>query len=97
LIKRFQLCFELAFKVLKDFLEQHGETEIFGSKDAFRLAFQRGIIAESELWMEMVESRIKAGHTYDEEKANALSKVIYSDYFRLFGNLAHTLEKQIVK
>ncbi|MFA6572277.1 MAG: HI0074 family nucleotidyltransferase substrate-binding subunit, partial [Bacteroidota bacterium] len=93
LIKRFEMTFELANNVLKDFLQLQGETELFGSRDTFRTAFQRGIIKDGELWMEMIESRIKSVHTYDEEKAKELSKTIYENYIGLFKSLAVTLEK----
>jgi nucleotidyltransferase substrate binding protein (TIGR01987 family) len=93
LIKRFEMTFELANNVLKDFLQLQGETELFGSRDTFRNAFQRGIIKDGELWMEMIESRIISVHTYDEEKAKELSKTIYENYIGLFKNLEITLEK----
>ena len=93
LIKRFEMTFELANNVLKDFLQLQGETQLFGSRDTFRTAFQHGIIRDGELWMEMIESRIKSVHTYDEEKAKELAKMIYKNYIGLFKNLAGTLEK----
>jgi nucleotidyltransferase substrate binding protein (TIGR01987 family) len=39
LIQCFEYTHELAWKTLKDFLAERGNTDIFGSKDATRTAF----------------------------------------------------------
>ena len=39
LIQAFEYNFELAWNVIKDFYGSQGETDIQGSRDAFRLAF----------------------------------------------------------
>ena len=57
LIQAFKYTYELAWNTLKDYLESQGETEIHGSRDSFRLAFQRGLIEDGETWMDMVRSQ----------------------------------------
>ena len=47
LIKAFEYSFELAWTTLKDFMEYQGHTDIYGSRDTIRKAFQRKWI-ESE-------------------------------------------------
>lgn len=44
LIQLFEYTQELSWKVIKDFYESLGEINIQGSRDAFELAFQRGLI-----------------------------------------------------
>ncbi len=39
---------------------------IFGSRDAFRLACKRDLIEEGEVWMDMIMSRALTSHTYNE-------------------------------
>ena len=95
IIKRFELTFELSWNLLKDFLELQGYTELYGSRNTFRIAFERGIIHDGEMWMEMIESRIKSAHTYDEENANDITNKIYSHYIELFNQLRLTMEKQV--
>jgi len=69
LIKSFEYTYELGWNVMKDFLLEKGNNEIFGSKDAIRLAFKMGIIDNGEAWMNMVNDRNRTVHTYDNENA----------------------------
>jgi hypothetical protein len=66
LIQSFKYTYELAWNTLKDLFDQQGESNILGSRDAFRLAFQRGLIENGEAWMDMVKSRSLTSHTYNE-------------------------------
>ncbi len=59
LIQAFEYTHELAWKVLRDFLEERGVQKIYGSKDATREAFKAGLIENGEVWMKMIESRNK--------------------------------------
>jgi nucleotidyltransferase substrate binding protein (TIGR01987 family) len=51
LIQGFEFTHELAWNLLKDYLIHQGIVAIVGSRDATRLAFQNGLIADGELWM----------------------------------------------
>ncbi len=93
LIKAFEYTYELAWNVIKDFYEEQGEQSIQGSKDAFRLAFQRGLIQEGKSWMEMVENRKLTVHTYDDETADEIANLIKTQYFKNFIDLHGSLEK----
>ncbi len=44
LIQAFEYTYELAWNTIKDYFENQGETGIHGSRDAFRLAFRRGLV-----------------------------------------------------
>lgn len=44
LIKAFEYTYELAWNVMKDFLTERGVSDIFGSRDAIRVAFKEGLI-----------------------------------------------------
>ena len=56
LIQSFEYTYELAWNTLKDLFEQQGESNILGSRDAFRLAFKRGLIENGEIWMKMIKN-----------------------------------------
>ncbi|TKT93983.1 nucleotidyltransferase [Dyadobacter frigoris] len=60
LIQRFEYTHELAWNVMKDFFELEGNTTIMGSGSATREAFKKGIIADGENWMDMINSRNSA-------------------------------------
>jgi nucleotidyltransferase substrate binding protein (TIGR01987 family) len=69
---------------MKDFLLYQGITTITGSRDAIREAFNKGLIADGENWMNMIEDRILSVHTYNEETAEKIEHKIYNIYFNLF-------------
>lgn len=85
LIQAFEFTHELAWKTLKDFLEQRGVAEIYGSKDATRLAFSAGLITDGEVWMAMIKSRNQTSHTYDCATAGEIARAIITAYFPAFG------------
>jgi len=84
LIQAFEYTYELAWNVIKDFYEYQGTTDIQGSRDAIRTAFRMGLITDGKGWLQMVESRIKSSHTYNEEIAEEICNAIESSYFGLF-------------
>jgi nucleotidyltransferase substrate binding protein (TIGR01987 family) len=86
-IQAFEMTHELAWNVLKDYLQDQGYQDIKGSKDATRAAFKVGLIADGERWMSMIQSRNLSSHTYDEQTAETLVTVIFSDYLPLFQTL----------
>jgi len=93
LIKAFEYTYELAWNTMKDFYEEQGETAIQGSKDAIRMAFNRGLIKSGQAWMNMVQSRIKSSHTYNEETADEIADEIVNSYYKLFLHFQKTMEE----
>ena len=73
LLKSFEFTYELAWKSIKDYLEVQGLSGIIGSRDAFRLALQNGLINEGDTWQDMVDDRNLLSHDYDEKIATAIA------------------------
>ncbi len=84
LIQAFEFTHELAWKTLKDFLYEKGNKEIYGSKDAVKEAFKYNILANGEVWMDMIQSRNKTSHTYNEDTAGEILDAIINKYFYEF-------------
>jgi nucleotidyltransferase substrate binding protein (TIGR01987 family) len=80
LIQAFEFTHELAWNTLKDFLESRGAINLYGSKDATREAFAKGLIEDGDQWMAMIQSRNRTTHTYNEETADEIAKAILSHY-----------------
>lgn len=93
LIQCFEYNYELSWNVIKDFYHSQGETNIQGSKDAFRLAFKRGLIQNGDIWMDMVQSRTLTSHTYNDSTAREVIDSIQNKYFDAFRDLKNQLEK----
>ena len=72
LIQAFEITYELTWNTIKDFYISQGETNIQGSRDAFRIAFNRGLIEDGELFMNTIKSRQLTSHSYNEETADLI-------------------------
>ncbi|MFN7901618.1 MAG: nucleotidyltransferase substrate binding protein [Holosporales bacterium] len=81
LIQSFEYTHELAWKVLKDYLEEQGFNGIIGSKNATRLAFKEGLLSNGEAWMDMIEARNQTSHTYDPDTAAHIAARISSVFY----------------
>jgi len=91
-IQAFEFCHELAWNVLKDYFEYQGNIGITGSRDAAREAFNRGLIEDGDLWMEMIKSRNKTSHTYNKSVAQEIVDKTFSQYVTAFKRLVEKME-----
>ncbi|MBI2422159.1 MAG: nucleotidyltransferase substrate binding protein [Candidatus Hydrogenedentes bacterium] len=95
LIQGFEFTHELAWNVLKDFLEYEGIQGLVGSRGAVREAFKRGLLTEGESWMDMIDKRNLSRHTYNLEVAAELAAAIQERYHPAFLALQARLEKEV--
>lgn len=93
LIQCFEFTIELAWKTLQDLLDAKGY-EIKGPKPVIKQAFQDGIIVNGNAWIEMLESRNKISHTYNEKIALEISENIRTKYYNLLDDLSTFLSKE---
>ena len=93
LVQAFEFTHELAWNTLKDFLEERGQTGLYGSRDATRAAFAAGLLADGDLWMRMIASRNQTTHTYNEETVEDICGAIIGDYEPAFHGLHESLSK----
>lgn len=93
-IQGFEFVHELAWNVLKDFLEYEGIQGIVGSRGAVREAFKRGLIEEGELWMDMIEKRNLTLHTYNNALAQELVTLIVNSYYPAFLTLRQAMQSR---
>jgi len=94
LIQRFKYTHELAWNVMKDYAEYQGNSTIGGSRDASREALQLKIVEDGEVWMDMIKSRNKTSHTYNEETANEIYSKILKEYYPVFEKFRNTMEEK---
>lgn len=84
LIKAFEFTYELSWKVMKDFFNYQGNSDIMGARDAIRESFKSGLIDQGESWMEMIKSRNQTSHCYNEDTAYLIAEKITHTYLDLF-------------
>lgn len=92
-IQGFEFTHELAWNVLKDYLEYEGIQGIVGSRGAVREAFKRGLIFNGEAWMDMIEKRNLSSHAYNLDVAVQLVGTIREIYYPEFLALRERLEQ----
>lgn len=90
LIQFYEMAFELAWKTLKDYLENQGIITKL-PRDVIKKAWQSDIIDNGHLWIEALEDRNLTSHTYNEETANKVVKKIKESYFFLLQQLNNFL------
>lgn len=83
LIQCFEFSHELAWKVMKDYAEYQGITEIFGSRDAIRYSLRLGAV-DDERWMDTIKDRNVTSHHYDDDTAQKIVDNIINVYYPLF-------------
>ena len=97
MIQGFEIIHELAWKVIKDFFAIQGETGIYGSRDAFQLAFKNGLIKNGSVFMESIKSRNLTSHTYDEKISDEIVFDIINKYYDAFEELRESMLDEKVK
>jgi len=80
IIQIFEMCYELGWKLMKDYLEYQGYADIQGPRFAIKKAFEIGIVADGHTWLNLLNDRNLAAHVYDEEKAKELDTLIRTQY-----------------
>ena len=93
LIQAFEYTYELAWNTIKDFYQSIGETDIQGSRDAFRIAFNRGLVTNENL-IKAVKSRQITSHSYNEETAAEIYRDVFDKYYDAFKELENSLQKE---
>ncbi|NFG41020.1 nucleotidyltransferase [Clostridium botulinum] len=79
IIQFFEMTFELAWKVLKDYLESEGYM-VKSPRETVKQAFQIGLIDNGHIWIDALSNRNLTTHTYDEELADKMTKEILISY-----------------
>ncbi|MHA1608254.1 MAG: HI0074 family nucleotidyltransferase substrate-binding subunit [Candidatus Freyarchaeota archaeon] len=93
-IKRFELCYELVWKLIKEYLADVGII-CRSPRDTFREARRVEIIEDERLWMEMIEDRNALVHTYEMEKAREIFRKIKNEYVDCLQDVYEKIKRRI--
>jgi nucleotidyltransferase substrate binding protein (TIGR01987 family) len=92
-IKRFELCFELLWKTLKDYLEREGII-CRSPRGCLKEAFALGLLKSESEWLEILKDRNLSVHTYLEELAEEIYEKLPS-HLKAMEKLAAKLEMEL--
>lgn len=94
-VQRFEYTVELAWKVLKDFLEHSGaRLSSVTPKSVVKAAFQARLISDGQLWIDMLDHRNSLSHKYDPALLAPGLQAIQSRYLPALEALHASLRKQ---
>ena len=80
LIQRFEYTHELAWKVMKDYAECQGYTDVRGSRDAIRKALEMNLI-DDRRWMETIEDRNLTSRYYENNELTEILVRVENAYY----------------
>ena len=92
----FEICFEQAWKAMKEVLENYGyaESATGSPRMILKTAYKAGMISDEELWLSALASRNNVAHAYNKVIAMDIINKAKNDYYNMFVKLAQTIEKQ---
>lgn len=92
----FEICFEQAWKLMKQVLEEHGrfEEKIGSPRAIIKVAYQCGMLSDCEAWLELLEARNILAHTYSDEQSLSVIRKLKTDYLQMFFVLKSELQER---
>ena len=94
-IQRFEFTLELGWKTLKDYLEFSGVAlDQVTPKSVIKQAFAARLVADGQLWVDMLDYRNRLSHMYDEEIFGEAVTQIAERYVHAFEEMHAMLKKE---
>ncbi|HBW37009.1 nucleotidyltransferase substrate binding protein [Desulfosporosinus sp. BICA1-9] len=94
LIQCFEYTFELAWKTMKDYLEEQG-FNIKSPRMAIQTGFQIELLQDGHVWIDALEKRNLMAHTYNENLTIEAERLIRTAYYGMLQELFSTLEGMV--
>lgn len=95
IIQFFEMSFELAWNMVKDYLEEQGFVDVKSPRSALKKAFEMNILENGHDWMDLLQDRNLTAHTYDEQKASDMEQLIDNKYFPILKALQVSFKQKL--
>ncbi|MGH8583164.1 MAG: nucleotidyltransferase substrate binding protein [Gammaproteobacteria bacterium] len=87
-IQRFEVAFELAWKTIKDYLEESGVVvNPVTPRNVIKEAFAARLLDDADVWIDMMLHRNLLSHTYDIKPFEMVLQALAERYFMAFDRL----------
>jgi nucleotidyltransferase substrate binding protein (TIGR01987 family) len=98
LVALYEICFEQAWKAMKEILEQQGfaEERTGSPKIVLKTAFSAGMIKDENLWMAALNARNNVAHSYNKEIALDIINQTKDEFYKMFEILKIELDENWV-
>ena len=92
-VKAYEMVVELGWNLLKDYMEHQGLDIQPNPKETVRVAFNRQLIADAQVWIDAIGNRNRSAHSYNEAVATELTNEINYKFLPAFEQLLDTFTK----
>lgn len=98
LVGLYEICFEQAWKLMKDILEKHGyEGAATGSpKLIIKTAYQASMISDEDTWLAALQARNNVTHSYNRVVALDIVRQTKEQFYELFCTLKKKIDENWV-
>lgn len=95
MVALFEICFEQAWKAMKEVLEESGysERKLGSPRAVLKLAYQAGMISDETLWLKALQARNDIIHSYSEPIALQIIRDSQEHFLPLFCALSKELHE----
>lgn len=96
LVALYEICFEQAWKAMKEVLEYNGfkESATGSPRQILKTAYKAGLIKEEKDWLDALISRNNVAHAYNKEVALDIVKAARERYYEMFVELKEEMERE---
>jgi nucleotidyltransferase substrate binding protein (TIGR01987 family) len=94
-VQRFEYTLELAWKTIKDYLEESGVVlSAVTPRQVIKDAFAARLIADGQTWIDMIDHHNLLSHTYDPTNFEEAVDAIHGRYLAAFRQVRDLLESR---
>lgn len=94
LVALYEICFEQAWKAIKEIMEQNGvhEAESGSPRQILKSAYKAGMIKDEMVWLEALVSRNNVAHAYNNAVALEIVHKSKETYYNMFLELKNEID-----
>ena len=92
-VKAFEICYELSWKIMKKILEFRG-VEVGTARDVFREAARLKLLTDAEAWFAYIQKRTITVHAYQPEILDDLFSNTAKDFLKDLDYLLAQIKKE---
>lgn len=94
LVGLYEICFEQSWKMMKELLSQSGyaESATGSPRSILKLAYSAGMVQNEAIWMQALQARNNASHSYNENIALTIVRQTKELFYPMFMQLQEEVE-----